>query len=111
MYRVFVESISNLFNDFDNKSDIRLKSMEPYRLLPNGNMKIDDHVKKLLLYKKMQDYLAYYKANRHLYPQFECLLWTFESRGIEAANNGIATKNEIMEQFKIVNDILKFAYW
>jgi hypothetical protein len=74
MYRIFIESIDNLFSDFSDKKNIRLKSMEPYRLLPKGKQMIDDQVKESLLYKKLQDYLAFFKANKHVYPQFECLL-------------------------------------
>jgi hypothetical protein len=111
LYRIFFESIKHLFDDFDNGKDTRIKSMEPYTLLPEGNQQIDNSIKEMTLYKKLQDYLAYFHANIKAFPQFKCLLWTLESRGITARNNGVTSEKEIMEQFEIVNNILKLAYW
>lgn len=85
--------------------------MEPYTLLPEGTQQIDSSVKEMILYKKLQDYLAYFHANIKVFPQCKCLLWTLESRGITAHNNGVTSEKKIIEQFEIVDSILKLAYW
>ena len=53
----------------------------------------------------------YMEKNKKRYPRFKAFLWMIQSRDMIEKEYGVSSYEEIEEQMKIVNSILKFAYW
>lgn len=111
MYRIFCESLENYKKMFDEEYDIRRKYIEPLELIADVNKYNVEKKKKSLKYKKVSDLLMYMKKNKKRYPRFKAFLWTIQSRDMIEKEYGVSSSEEIEEQMKIVNSILKFAYW
>lgn len=110
MYRIFCESYQNYLNSFD-KENSRLKIAEPLELLANIERYQEEEKKQSELYRKLCDLIHFMQKNMEKFPKMKAFLWTLSSRKIKAKEYGIAKKEELEEQIKLVNSFLKLAYW
>lgn len=110
MYRIFCESYQNYLNSFD-KENSRLKIAEPLELLVNIERYQEEEKKQSELYRKLCDLIYFMQKNMEKFPKMKAFLWTLSSREIKAKEYGIAKKEELEEQIKLVNSFLKLAYW
>jgi len=51
------------------------------------------------------------EQNIQYYPKLKAFLWTLESRDIKPKEYNISSHEELEKQIKLVNSILKLAYW
>ena len=51
------------------------------------------------------------KENVTEFPKLKAFLWTLSSRNMNGKKYGIAKKEELEEQTKLINSFLKLAYW
>ncbi|HOJ10938.1 MAG TPA: hypothetical protein PK733_10150 [Clostridiales bacterium] len=113
MYRIVRESYENYINDFlpNSASDYRYKIMQPFRLIFDLSAYKEEKNKNSTDYLKLQDFI--YLANKNIkeYPNFKSFLWSLESRNIFGKNNGVLSREEFLEQAKIINMFLKLSYW
>ena len=110
MYRIFCESYYNYINSFEDDNS-RLRNAEPLELIVNLDKFNYEKKQCSNIYKKLCDIIYYMKQNIKYYPKFKAFLWTLESRDIQPKEYNILTYEELEEQIKLVNSILKLAYW
>lgn len=110
MYRIFCESLENYKKMFNCK-DVRMKYIEPLELIANEKIYNREKKNKSLIYKKVSDLLIYMNKNKKRYPKIKAFLWTIQSRNMVGIEYGVTLEDELEEQTKIVNSILKLAYW
>ena len=110
MYRIFCESYKNFLKSINNDS-YRIKNSEPLSLIIDLKKYEEEEKKQSEIYKKLCDLLSYMKENLKRYPKLKAFLWTLDSRNIKEKKYNIAKKEDLEEQTKLVNSILKLAYW
>ena len=110
MYRIFCESYKNFVNSFD-KNNYRLEVSKPLELIVNIDNYKEEQEKQSEIYKKLSDLIYFMDENIDRFPKLKAFLWTLSSRNIIKEKYGIASKEELEEQIKLVNSILKLAYW
>ncbi|NSW90919.1 MAG: hypothetical protein HPY74_09675 [Firmicutes bacterium] len=113
MYRIICESYKNFMNDFlpDNTSDYRYQIMQPFRLILDTSLYMEEKNKNSADFMKLEDFLYKIKRNIKKYPKFKSFLWSLESRNIFGKNYGVLSIEEFLEQLKIMDMFLKLAYW
>ena len=70
-----------------------------------------EKLKESQLYKRLSDLIIYMGKNIEKYPRFKAFLWTIDGKGIVGKKYNISKKADLEEQAKLVNSILKLAYW
>ena len=110
MYRIFCESYQNYINSFEDDNS-RLRIAKPLELIVNLDKFNDEKRICSDMYKRMCDLIFYMKQNIQYYPKFKAFLWTLESRDIQPKEYNISSHEELEEQIKLVNSILKLVYW
>ena len=45
------------------------------------------------------------------FPRLKAFLWTLNSRNIDGKKYGLARKEDLEEQTKLINSFLNLAYW
>ncbi|NLC69434.1 MAG: hypothetical protein GX754_11780 [Clostridiaceae bacterium] len=113
MYRIICESYKNFINDFlpNKTSDYRYKIMQPFRLILDESLYLEEKKKNSADFMKLEDFLYRVKQNIEKYPEFKSFLWSLESRNILGRNYGVLSSREFSEQLKILQMFLKLAYW
>ncbi len=110
MYRIFCESYNSIINDFQ-PSEYRYIIIKPFELLTNQKKYFHEKQENTDTYKKISDFLWYAQNSISKYPRFSVFLWTIESRDMRGEYFGLVNENDLEEQAKILNMILKLAYW
>ena len=110
MYRVFCESFPNLIQDL-GEENYRARIIKPLELIVDKERYEKEKKEESELYKKLSDLIIYMQNNIERYPRFKAFLWTIEGKGIIGKEYNISNEEELEEQAKIVNSILKLAYW
>lgn len=110
MYRIFCESYDNFKNSFQ-EDNYRLEVTKPLELLTNMENYEEEKKKETEKYKKLSDLIFFMQNNIKKYPRLEAFLWTLSARNMEPKLYNIAEEEELEEQIKLVNSILKLAYW
>lgn len=110
MYRIFCESYENYINSFD-KDNYRLEVSKPLELLVNVKKYQEEEKKQSEKFKKVCDLIYFMKENITEFPKLKAFLWTLSSRNMNGKKYGIAKKEELEEQTKLINSFLKLAYW
>ena len=110
MYRIFCESYQNFIKSID-KDSYRLKITKPFELIVDNNRYKKEKEKQSDLYKKLCDLMSFMEENINRFPKLKAFLWTLDSRNIKAKKFNISNTEELEEQTKLINSILKLAYW
>lgn len=110
MYRVFCESFDNFKKTFDD-NNYRLEVTKPIELIVDINKYIEEKNKNSIIYKQLCDLIDYMKKNTSRFPNLKAFIWTLSSRNLDSKKYGIAKKEDLEEQVKIINSFLKLAYW
>lgn len=110
MYRIFCESYNNFINSFSD-DNYRLEVAKPLELLIDLDKYYDEKEKNSMEFKKVCDLMNYMKRNIEKYPKLKAFLWTLESRDINNKPYNVSSEIELEEQSKLINSILKLAYW
>lgn len=110
MYRIFCESYQNYINSFDDNNS-RVWNTKPLELIVNLDKYYNEKRICSDMYKRLCDLIYYMKLNTNKFPKFKAFLWTLESRNILPKKYNISSHEELEEQMKLVNSILKLAYW
>ena len=110
MYRIFCESYQNYIDSF-NEDNSRLRNAEPLELIVNLDKFNYEKNQCSNMYKKLCDLIYFMKQNIQYYPKLKAFLWMLESRNIFPKKYNISSHEELEEQTKLVNSILKLAYW
>ena len=110
MYRIFCESYQNFINSFD-KYNNRLKIDEQFKLIVNRNKYKEKEKKQSEIYKKLCDLIYYVKKNIERFPRMKAFLWTLEARNMTGKKYNVSDIEELEEQAKLMNSLLKLAYW
>ena len=114
MYRIFCESYNNYIAQYHSKehqNEYRYKIVKPLGLLGNIHKYFAAKKANTLEYQQLSDLIVYMEKYVEKYPKFKAFLWTLESRGIKGKYFGIASKEELEEQAKLVNMFLSLLYW
>ncbi|MCI9063052.1 MAG: hypothetical protein HFJ17_00350 [Clostridia bacterium] len=110
MYRIFCESYQNYIKSFD-KENYRLDISKPLELIVDINKYENEKNKQSIIYKNLCDLIIYMKENVKRFPRLKAFLWTLSSRDINGKKYNVSKKEDLEEQTKLVNSILKLAYW
>ena len=110
MYRIFCESYQNYIKSFD-KENYRLKVAEPLNLIVNIDKFKEEEKKQSKVYMELCDLIYYMKKCIQRFPKLKAFLWTLSSRNIHGTKYNVAKKEDLEEQVKLINSILKLAYW
>ena len=110
MYRIFCESYQNYINSLEDDNS-RLRIAKPLELIVNLSLFENEKKQCSNIYKKLCDIIFYMNQSIKYYPKFKAFLWTLESRNILPKKYNISSNEELEEQIKLVNSILKLAYW
>ena len=110
MYRIFCESYANYIKQ-NSGDDYRSKMAQPLGLLADPGMYNSEKETETERFKHVSDLLFFMEQNKERFPRFGAFLWTIESRGMSAKHYGIADEKHMLEQARLVNSILKLAYW
>ncbi len=110
MYRIFCESYTNYINSFEDNNS-RLRNAKPLELIVNIDKFNYEKNQCSNMYKKLCDLIFYMTQNIKRFPKFKAFLWTLESRDIKPKEYKISKVEDLEEQIKLVNSILKLAYW
>lgn len=111
MYRVFCESYSNFTKMFQNEESYRLQIAKPLELLTNIDLYKSEKNKKTILYKNLSDLMVYMKENIERFPRLKAFLWSIDFIDTDYKKYGVANKEDLEEQTKLINSMLKLAYW
>jgi len=110
MYRVFCESYENYILQ-NNGSDYRSEMAKPLSLIVDVGKFEREKFQNTMQYKKMSDLLFYLETHKDDYPRFTTFLWTIESRGMIPQFCGVSLEQDMQEQAKLINSLLKLTYW
>lgn len=110
MYRIFCESYNNFVNSLD-KDSYRLKISKPLELITNTNKYKEEKKKESEIYKQLCDLMSFMEENIVRFPKLKAFLWTLKSREINTQKYNVSKQEDLEEQTKLVNSILKLAYW
>ena len=110
MYRIFCESYKNFVESFKDDSS-RLRVAEPLNLIVNIDKYKEEEKKQSELYKRLCDLIYYMENNIEKFPKLKAFIWTLSSRNIEKKKYNVSNISDLEEQTKLVNSILKLAYW
>lgn len=110
MYRIFCESYQNYIKSFA-ENNYRLKISEPLELIVDIDKFNSEKKRCTDIYQKLCDLIFYMTQNIKRFPKFKAFLWTLESRDIKPKEYKISKVEDLEEQIKLVNSILKLAYW
>lgn len=110
MYRIFCESYYNYINSFKDDNS-RLRIAKPLELIVDLEKCNNEKKNCSEQYKELCDLVFYMTQNIKRFPKFKAFLWTLESRNILPKEFDISSHEELEEQIKLVNSILRLAYW
>ena len=110
MYRIFCKSYANFISSFD-KDNYRLKISYPFELIVDINKYKKEKRKRSDDYKLLSDLIFYMNENVKRFPRLKAFLWTLNSRNIDGKKYGLARKEDLEEQTKLINSFLNLAYW
>lgn len=110
MYRIFCESYQNFVESF-KEDNYRLQMSKPLELLTDISKYRKEQEKESELYKKLCDLMCFMEEETNRFPKLKAFLWTLNSRNIKKKKYNISNKHDLEEQVKLVNSILKLAYW
>lgn len=111
MYRIFCESYANFIKTI-NEDSYRIKMSEPLKLIVDISRYDNEKKNESKLYKKLCDLMFYMQENINRFPKLKAFLWTLESRDMKGmVKYNISTIEELEEQTKLINSLLKLAYW
>ncbi len=110
MYRIFCESYENFKNTF-YEENYRLDVAKPLELIANLDEYEKEKEENTDKFKKVCDLIYFMENNILKFPKFKAFLWTLDSRNIKSKNYGVAKKEDLEEQSKLINSFLKLAYW
>ena len=109
MYRIFCESYQNYLKSFD-RDNSRLRTAKSLELLTDIEKYQKEEQKQSELYKKICDLVYFMQENIVRFPKLKAFLWTLDSREIKARRYRVAKTEELEEQTKLINTLLKLAY-
>ena len=110
MYRIFCESYENYVKSFDEEN-YRLIISKPLELIADIDKYKEEEKKQSNIYKNLCDLICYMKENIERFPKLKAFLWTLSSRNINGKKYNVAKEEDLEEQTKLINSILKLAYW
>lgn len=110
MYRMFCESFPNVIEAL-GENNYRGNMVKILELIVDVQKYNEEKEKESEIYKKLCDLIIYMEENIEKYPRFKAFLWTIEGKGIIGKRYNISKKEDLEELAKLVNSILKLAYW
>lgn len=112
MYDIFQSSIKYYLSTVESdKSSYRYKIGVPIELMGDYDAYIKGKENSDERYYLLSDLLQYLSKNIDRYPRLKAFLWNLEGRGFEIKHYGIAKDTDLEEQCKLLDMIVKLAYW
>lgn len=110
MYRMFCESFPNVLEAL-KENNYRANNAKILELIVDIDKYKKEKKEESEIYKKLSDLIFYMSQNINKYPRTKAFIWTLEGKEIVGKKYNISTNEDLEEQVKLVNSILKLAYW